>query len=284
MNFYLGCAVWTYKGWVGDFYAPKTPTKDFLRLYSQRLTTVEGNTTFYAIPDEATIARWGSETPEGFKFCLKLPREFTHNGLLVPSIPEVLSFLKKMEKLDHRLGPIFAQLPPSYSPASLEDLSTFLKALPCQKIPLALEVRHLDWFQDPYRSQLNTLLTDLGVGRVLLDSRPVYHAPEHLEVPSARRKPNLPLEFFVTANFALIRFISHPQQALNQSFLQEWVIQVERWLRQGITLYFFVHCPTEARSPHNARYFQQLLEESDVNVPLLPWNQREVPPQQLSLF
>ncbi|MGK7947197.1 MAG: DUF72 domain-containing protein, partial [Microcystaceae cyanobacterium] len=49
MTFYLGCAVWSYEGWLGSFYPTKTPKKDFLSLYSQRLTAVEGNTTFYAV-------------------------------------------------------------------------------------------------------------------------------------------------------------------------------------------------------------------------------------------
>jgi hypothetical protein len=47
MSFYLGCAVWGYKAWVGDLFPPRSKQADFLRLYSRRLSTVEGNTTFY---------------------------------------------------------------------------------------------------------------------------------------------------------------------------------------------------------------------------------------------
>ncbi len=65
MNLRLGCAVWSYKVWVGDFYPLGSRTTEFLRLYSQRLTTVEGNTTFYAIPDQNTLARSLAETPPG---------------------------------------------------------------------------------------------------------------------------------------------------------------------------------------------------------------------------
>src|SRR5512135_1362969 len=35
--------------WVGSFFPPHTSSGDFLRLYSRKLTTVEGNTSFYAI-------------------------------------------------------------------------------------------------------------------------------------------------------------------------------------------------------------------------------------------
>jgi hypothetical protein len=46
-SFHLGCVVWAYKGWIGDLFPAGSAAKDFLRLYSRRLTTVEGNTTFY---------------------------------------------------------------------------------------------------------------------------------------------------------------------------------------------------------------------------------------------
>jgi hypothetical protein len=46
-NFYIGCAVWGYKDWVGDLFPPGSKSSDFLSLYSRRLTTVEGNTSFY---------------------------------------------------------------------------------------------------------------------------------------------------------------------------------------------------------------------------------------------
>lgn len=284
MNFRLGCAVWSYKGWVGDFYPPGSRATEFLRLYSQRITTVEGNTTFYAVPDSDTVSRWVAQTPPGFEFCLKLPREITHQGLLEPFIPNALSFLERMRGLGDRLGPIFAQLPPRYSPASWDDLITFLNAWPRHEVPLALEVRHPDWFKEPYASQLNTTLEQLGVGRVLLDSRPIYSGPDDPQVQAERRKPKLPVEFSVTAPFTLIRFISHPEREWNQKFLEEWVVFVDRWLHQGTQIYFFVHCPIEERSPHTARYFQQLLSQKGVPVPPLPWNNLQQSSNQLSLF
>lgn len=284
MNFYLGCAVWSYKGWVGDFYPQGSRPAQFLHLYSQRLTTVEGNTTFYAIPDQATVARWVAETPPGFEFCLKLPRDLTHQGLLQASIPGALSFLEQMHGLGDRLGPIFAQLPPRYGPDLLDDLTTFLSAWPRHQAPLALEVRHPDWFQAPYADQLTSILEDLGVGRVLLDSRPIYNGPDDPQINTERRKPELPVQFSVTTTFSLIRFISHPHREFNQTFLQEWVDFVDRQLRQGTHLYFFVHCPVEERSPGTARYFQQMLLQQHVPVPPLPWNSIEQSPTQLSLF
>ena len=283
-NFFLGCAVWAYKGWVGEFYPARSRPADFLRLYSQRLTAVEGNTTFYAVPDQETIARWVAETSSGFAFCPKLPRELTHRHLLRPSIPGALGFLKHMQGLGDRLGPLFAQLPPSYGPALLDDLTAFLAAWPHGEAPLALEVRHADWFREPHAGILAALLERLGVGRVLLDTRPIYEGPDDPQVSTERRKPRLPLQPSVTAPFSLIRFISHPAREYNRSYMEEWSGLIAHWLRQGTRIYLFVHCPIEAQSPGTARLFQQILEQHGVSVPPLPWNTLKSPPAQLKLL
>jgi len=147
-----------------------------------------------------------------------------------------------------------------------------------------VEVRHPAWFQEPHASALTAVLERLGVGRVLLDTRPVYSGPDDPQLQSQRRKPKLPLSLSVTAPFSIVRFISHPQRELNQPFVEEWVTHLDNWLRQGTRIYFFVHCPIEARSPYTARLFQQLLEQRSVPVPPLPWNMINSPPTQLDLF
>jgi uncharacterized protein YecE (DUF72 family) len=275
MSFYLGCAVWSYKGWVGTLYPPGSRAGDFLGLYSRRFPTVEGNSTFYAVPGPDTVAKWAAETPEGFRFCSKMPKELTHNGPLQPSIPGALRFLERMRGLGDRLGPIFAQLPPGYSPEWIGDLTAFLEAWPRDEAPLALEVRHRDFFREPYAAELNELLHRLGVGRVLLDSRPIYDGPEDAVLAVERKKPRVPLQPVATAPFSLVRFISHPIREANQAFLDEWVIRVDRWLKQGTSIYFFVHCPLEEESPLNALHFQTLLDQRGVETGGLPWKALE---------
>ncbi|HEY9896644.1 MAG TPA: DUF72 domain-containing protein, partial [Candidatus Sericytochromatia bacterium] len=117
----------------------------------------------------------------------------------------------------------------------------------------------------------------------LLDTRPLYDAPDDPQLHSERKKPKLPLQPSVTAPFSLIRFISHPDLTLNQRFLEEWVSLVAQWLQQGTRIYFFVHCPVEERSPTTARHFQHLLEQHNGLVPPLPWNTINTP-TQLNLF
>ncbi len=284
MNFSIGCAVWGHKSWVGELYPKGSKAAEFLHLYSQRFTIVEGNTTFYSVPNQETIAQWVSQMSPGFEICPKLPRQITHNGLLQPSIPDALEFLEKMQNLGEHLGLIFAQLPPNYTPNLLEDLTTFLEALSRTKVSVALEVRHADWFKQPHASNLNALLQQLAIGRVVLDTRPAYTKSASFLEPVEPRKPKLPVQPVVTAPFTLVRFISHPDQEVNQPFMEEWVSWIDQWLHLGKHIYFFVHCPIEQYSPKNARHFQQLLENHKITVPALPWNILSLSPIQLNLF
>lgn len=296
-NFYLGCAVWAYRDWLGDFYPKGSKAGDFLRLYGDRLTAVEGNTTFYSIPSAETVERWAGETPESFQFCLKLPRLYSHDGPLVPHIQDSRAFLERMAPLGPRRGPLFVQLPPSYSPALGKDLLAFLDAWPGPDdplhMPLAVELRHPAWFTEKMSDRINQRLRARGVGRVLLDTRLMYEGPDNPQALSQRKKPNVPLQPLVTAPFTLVRFITHPNPERNQAYLGEWAVRVADWLAEGIQVFFFVHCPIEAQSPTTTRQFQHLLEAEaqrrGVSVPPLPWDAipaKDInpPPDQLSLF
>ena len=289
LNFRMGCAVWAFKDWVGGFYPEKSQPTNFLKLYGERMWAVEGNTTFYSVPSPDMVQRWAANTPSSFRFCPKLPRAITHEGPLMARLPAALSFLSLMQQgLGDRLGPIMIQLPPSYSPGALDDLRNFLQAWPTAIAPVAVEVRHLNWFRPPSAARLKALLTSSTVGQVLLDSRMMYaHEDEGNVDPqlhSNRRKPRVPLQPQITADFAIVRYISHPQILRNQDYLSEWVSWIDRWLNAGKQVYFFVHCPMEVKSPQVARHFQTMLEDAGVQVPPFPWMHLKRPSEQLSLF
>jgi len=286
--FYLGCAVWAFKDWVGDFYPAGARSPDFLRLYGDRLTTVEGNTTFYSIPDAATVDRWAAQTPETFRFCPKIPRRYSHEGALMPHLEAAIAFLETLQRLGPRLGPVMLQLPPSYSPERFIDLKEFLTQWPRDVAPLAVEVRHLGWFAKGQAQRLNDLLQQLAVGRVLLDTRTMYDGQQDglpdPQLASERRKPKVPLQPVTTANFTLVRYISHPDLNFNEPYILKWVPKLVDWLRQGKTVYLFIHCPDEARSPVIARYFYDTLQGAYPALPALPWDSLAQPAAQLSLF
>jgi uncharacterized protein YecE (DUF72 family) len=172
MSLFLGCPIWAYKGWVGNFFPKGTKPADFLLQYALRLNTVEGNTTFYAVPAADTIQRWVEDTPETFQLCPKVPRTVSHSGILIEHIDEAHQFIEVMRQLGSRLGPMFLQLPPSYSPDMRDDLDDFLVAWPRQ-VKLAVEVRHTRWFDPLNHDNLNALLSKYNAARVVIDTRPI---------------------------------------------------------------------------------------------------------------
>lgn len=291
--YYTGCAVWAFKGWLGNFYPTGSKAGDFLGLYCDRMTAVEGNTTFYSMPGPAMIQRWADTMPPTFRFCPKLPRAFSHQGKLVPFVEASHRFLATLVPLEDRLGPLFIQLPPSYSPALMSDLRDFLALWPRQRQPIAVEVRHLDWFQPPHTTRLNQMLDAMGVGRVLLDTRPIYDCintpDDDPQIGSERKKPKVPLQPVLTAPYTIVRYISHPQLGVNQPYFNEWVPRLKQWLHQGQDIYFFAHCPQEAKSPAIAREVYHQLQQAGAPLPAMPWDgvtqqSEATASSQLSLF
>ncbi|MGB8344085.1 MAG: DUF72 domain-containing protein [Ktedonobacteraceae bacterium] len=248
--FFIGCPMWGYKEWVGSFFPARTPAGDFLRLYSRRLTAVEGNTVFYALPSAEIVARWREETPPTFRICPKVSRGISHEARLDQTRDETLFFVERMRGLGSRLGPIFLQLPPAFGPAQLSQLETFLAFWPTDA-RLAVEVRHPDFYREQHAQVLNALLTRYHAARVMMDTRPIRtgSAEEQAVLQARERKPNLPLQVAATADFAFLRYIGHPRMEVNLSFLDNWAQQIAQWLKQGMTVYVFCHCPFEKHSP-----------------------------------
>ena len=285
-NIWIGCAVWAYKDWVGELFPPGSKSADLLALYSRRLTTVEGNTTFYATPKPEVVQRWAEETPEHFRFCFKMPREVSHAGPLVDQLPGTRAFVERMAPLGARLGPFFLQLPPAYPPHKLADLDAWLAAWPAG-YRIAVEVRHDAWYTPPHETALMDMLAQHGAGRVVMDVRPLSAGPlpgADIDLEAARdRKPAVPMHPLHSGGTAMIRYIGHPTPELNEPFLDEWAARVAAWLAAGIEVFFFCHCPDERRSPALCRAFHQRLARLAA-VPPLPWDTLNDAPEQLTLF
>ena len=248
--FFIGCPMWGYKEWVGNFFPAHTPSSDFLRFYSKQLNAVEGNTVFYALPSTETIARWCQETPPTFRICPKISRSISHDAPLKNSRNETLLFVERMRELGTRLGPMFLQLPPSFGPTQLPQLEAFLNFWPTD-MHLAVEVRHSDFYMEQHAQILNTLLSQHKVARVMMDTRPIRTGPtkEQQILQARERKPNLPLQITITTDFTFLRYIGHPRMEVNDPLLDGWAQQIGQWLKQGTTVYVFCHCPFEKHSP-----------------------------------
>ena len=57
----MGTSGWSYPCWKPGFYPAGTDSKDFLRFYAERFSTVELNTTGYRLPAEEQFHRWAEQ-------------------------------------------------------------------------------------------------------------------------------------------------------------------------------------------------------------------------------
>ena len=130
MSLYVGTSGFSYPSWrgtkegeLGDlleaafgkptFYPAGTKSGEFLRVYTERLSSVELNATFYRLPTRSAVAGWVEQTPNGFCFAVKASRYLTHVRRLQDLGPGVERFYDRLEPLvrSPKLGPVLWQLP-----------------------------------------------------------------------------------------------------------------------------------------------------------------------------
>jgi uncharacterized protein YecE (DUF72 family) len=271
----LGLPAWAFPGW-RDRYFPARPSP--LGGYARVFDAVEGNTTFYRVPDEETVRGWAAAVAgSDFEFCFKVPRTVTHERQ--PDVADLRRFLASIEPLQGHLGPLLVQLPARVGPAELPVVDALLASLP-RTIDKVLEVRHPEFFARP--GLLEPLLEEHGCGRVMMDSRPLYEGNrEHPEVLEAlHEKPDLPIIPEVYGGIAFLRLVLHPDRLDNQRYVDEWASRTVDWLAAGHRVYVMIHCPNNLHCPELAVQFHETLRRCGGGAgagPLPPW---PVPSQQ----
>jgi len=147
VRYHIGCAGWSYDDWRGVFYPDDAPPGEYLARYARVFDTVEVDSSFYRPPTPFLVRRWATQTPDGFRFTLKIPRDVTHHP--GPESPGILaSFLQSLEPLVRagKLGPLVAQYPPSFHRDNgRARFVALLESLPAE-YALAVELRHRSWW------------------------------------------------------------------------------------------------------------------------------------------
>ena len=252
----IGTQGWNYDAWVGPFYPSGTRAPDFLSIYARAFSTVEVDSTFYAVPAVKTVRAWADRVPPGFKFALKLPQAITHERRLRPVDDTLELFLDRARELEDRLGPVLVQLAPDFSPSELPALAKFLPRLPTD-VPVAIEFRHRGWLTDGVLA----LLAEHEVALALTDAR---------WIP---RRQMLALAERPTAPFAYVRWMGPDRDIVDYSRIQvDRSRELESWaqalaaLAQRVTagIYGFVNNHFAGHSPSSARDLQRLLGQTPV--------------------
>jgi uncharacterized protein YecE (DUF72 family) len=251
-------------------FPPGTKPTDYLARYAEVFNTVEGNTTFYALPTVETVARWSSSVPADFRFCFKFPRTVTHDKLLIDAQAEVAEFLARVEPLGERLGTLFLQLPPRFGPEHLPRLRAFLAALP-RAHTYAVELRHELFFAGGVEEdEVVELLRERAIDQVVMDARGLHSGHSLAQADVRARKPNLTVIMRATAQRPLVRCVPHEEFAASRHLVEPWARQVAAWIAAGKQPYFFMHAPDDTFAPENAYAFHEMVRAHAPEVGELP--------------
>ena len=284
LPYYLGCPSWSENAWRDYLYPDTARPTEFLDLYCQVFNAVEGNTTFYARPAPATIARWAQTMPEHFRFTAKFPGDISHGGDLREQLTAAETFVQLLSPLGERVSPLWLQLSKAFTPQRLGELAGFIDGV---QRPLAVEVRHDAFFaKGDDERRLNRLLLDRGVERVCLDPRALFSCtsrePSVLHAQS--KKPNVPTRPAAFTQFPQVRFIGHPVLEANEPFLTPWVEKIAQWIEEGRTPYIFLHTADNLLAAALAQRFHARLMQRLPGLPALPELYREPVAEQLGLL
>lgn len=249
---YIGCPAWADKSFVEKIYPAQAKNNEYLTYYSKNFSTIEFNSTYYAIPKKETILGWKERAVPGFKFCPKVPSEISHDKQMVRAAKITQLFADAVSLWEEYLGICFLVLPPSFTPNRSNTLLDYIAHFP---LPLAIEFRHPQWFQNTaivantfhqlQNNQVATVITDVAGRRDVLHQR-------------------------VTSSTVVIRFVGNDLHASDYKRLDDWVQRIHYWTKNGVeNIYFFVHQPQSALAIDASIYFvNKLREQCNINAKL----------------
>ncbi|WP_226413370.1 DUF72 domain-containing protein [Shewanella glacialimarina] len=259
----IGLAMWSQPQWKQSIYGD-VPASARLEKYAQVFNTVEGNTTFYALPTSPTVMNWRDAVPEDFRFTFKLPKTITHDLQLQHAQAELTHFFNVMEPLTDKTAMWKIQLPAQFGPSSLPALERFLQQLP-KGFTYGVEVRHGAFFnKGEHERALNRLLIAHQCNRIIMDSRPLFaaKADNPALIDAQRKKPQVPVHPIATAHQPVVRFIGQCDSQINLAFFQRWRIKLAQWIREGKQPYIFIHTPDNLQAPELAVALYNTLKEA----------------------
>jgi uncharacterized protein YecE (DUF72 family) len=261
-NLYLGTVSWVKPDWSGSFYPETIKAAEFLEAYARSFRSVEIDSTFYRIPTPSMVTGWRDRTPKGFVFAAKVPKVITYVKVLRGCEQELSRFLKVMEPLGEKLGPLLLQFPyfNKNAFASREQfdklLRPFLNSLP-EEFRFAVEIRNKNWIS----WDLLELLREHSVGFTLLAQAWIPN------IDTLAKALDL-----VTADFCYVRFMGNRKdlESKTQRFdriiedktgeMQLWADELKKIVSNGTRTYAYFSNYYAGYGPGSAKLFEKIWE------------------------
>src|SRR5690554_1275189 len=230
------------------FYPEEFQDKSRLCYYGTLMNSIEINSSFYKIPRTATVARWASEVPDGFKFTFKLAKDITHCKDLLFDRDVVSQFFEVINGVEEKKGCLLVQFPPSTRIGQVRQLGLLMEALrasdPENRWKIAFEFRHVSL----YHKDIYQMLEEHRMAMVIHDKTPAATPMLESDLP-----------------FVYLRFHG-PEGSYRGSYeddvLSEYATYIREWQSEGKEVFtYFNNTMGEALS--NLFTLRKFLLEQD---------------------
>lgn len=158
-------------GW-GDhdtLYEDLQRKSDKLQTYASHFPIVELDASYYAIQPERNILKWIKETPEKFKFIVKIHQALTLHADYKEYADSRQSLIDQFKLMleplvkEHKLAMVLVQFPPWFD-CSAQNI-TYIRYIREQlkSFPVCVEFRHQSWFSEHFKEQTLSFLTEQNI-------------------------------------------------------------------------------------------------------------------------
>lgn len=275
-------------GW-GDhdsLYEDVARQTDKLKTYASHFPIVELDASYYAIQPERNILKWIKETPERFKFVVKIHQALTLHADYKDFASSIKSLFEDFKQMinplikANKLAMVLVQFPPWFD-CNTKNINyiRFVKSQ-LKDVPTCIEFRHQSWFEGRMKEHTLEFLTQQGLIHSVCDEPQVGDG----SIPFVNR---------VTHELAFVRFHGRNVHGwtkkdmsdqewrdvrylydYNASELQDLAEKVRILDQKAKNVYVVFNNNSGGHAAQNAKMFQKYL---DIDYEGLA-------PQQLKLF
>lgn len=259
---------------------------DKLKTYASHFPIVELDASYYAIQPERNILKWIKETPERFKFVVKIHQALTLHADYKDFASSINSLFEDFKQMinplikANKLAMVLVQFPPWFD-CNTKNINyiRFVKSQ-LKDVPTCIEFRHQSWFEGPMKEHTLEFLTQQGLIHSVCDEPQVGDG----SIPFVNR---------VTHELAFVRFHGRNVHGwtkkdmsdqewrdvrylydYNASELQDLAEKVRILDQKAKNVYVVFNNNSGGHAAQNAKMFQKYL---DIDYEGLA-------PQQLKLF
>jgi uncharacterized protein YecE (DUF72 family) len=241
---HVGTSGWSYQHWKEIFYPQKLPSTKWLPFYAGIFSTTEINGSFYRLPSEETVIKWGEQVPENFLFCPKMSRYLTHMKKLKEPEEPLQRFFSVFDHMQGKIGPVLIQLPAmlrfNYDVA--EHFYRLLKTT-YRAYEFVMEVRHDTWLQE----DSFTLMTKYDIGLVISQSGDVFPYSEMITAKNIYVRFHGPAELYASS--------------YNDESLHLFAEKCINWKKEGHEVWAYFNNDIHGHAVRDAQRLLQMLDE-----------------------